>query len=79
MEKFGVKGSELGEMLEAFHETFSTERARYEWLAQNSREEALERFKWANVKHFDEYDEKMAFEDETPQNSQNLHQDAFRI
>jgi len=64
MEEFGVKGSRLGEMLGNFHDTFKTERGRYEWLVRNSREEALERFKWANSEHFDDVDEEKARGDE---------------
>lgn len=74
MEEFGVEGSRLGEMLGAFHESFTSERHRYEWLVRNSREAALERFKWANG--FDGVDDELAMGDEPSR--QNLHQDAFR-
>jgi len=77
MEEFGVKGRELGQMLENFYETFTNERRRYEWLVQNSREEALERFKWANSDHFDQVDERKARGSSNPK--QSLHQDAFYL
>jgi len=64
MEEFGVEGSDLGEMLGNFHDTFNTEKERYEWLVRNSREEALERFKWANSEHFDNVDGEKARGDE---------------
>jgi len=64
MEEFGVKGKELGRMLGNFHDTFDTERHRYEWLVRNSREEALERFKFANPEQFDNVDVDKAQGDE---------------
>jgi hypothetical protein len=77
MKEFGVKGRELGQMLENFYGTFTNERRHYEWLVQNSREEALERFKWANSDHFDQVDEKKARGSSNPK--QSLHQDAFYL
>lgn len=77
MKKFGVEGRELGQMLENFYDTFTNERRRYEWLVQNSREEALERFKWANSDRFDQVNEKKARGSSNPK--QSLHQDAFYL
>lgn len=76
MEEFGVEGSDLGEMLGKFYNTFESERERYEWLVRNSRENALERFKWANG--FDDADVNLAC-GKPAKLSQNLHQDAFRM
>jgi len=64
MEEFGVEGKELGEMLSNFYETFNTSRHRYEWLVRNSREEALERFKFANSDEFEDVDLEKAQGDE---------------
>lgn len=78
MEEFGVEGQELGEMLSNFKDTFDTDRHRVEWLVRNSRENALERFKFAN--DFDEVDEEKASGDQKKRRfKQNLHQDAFYL
>lgn len=79
MDEFGIEGERLGEMLQAFRNTFNSKRHRFEWLVRNSREEALERFKWANQNHFDEVDQNLAQGDEYSRQSlfqnQNLHRD----
>ena len=78
MEEFGVTGKELGKMLSNFKDTFRTDRHRVEWLVRNSRENALERFKFAN--DFDEVDEEKASGDQKKRRfKQNLHQDAFYL
>jgi len=64
MNEFGIEGKKLGEMIKSFQNTFLSDRHRFEWLVRNSREEALERFKWANSNQFGEVDEKLARGDE---------------
>lgn len=78
MNEFGIEGEKLGEMLQAFQNTFNSDRHRFEWVVRNSLEEALERFKWANRDHFDEVDQSLAQGDEYSRQSllqnQNLRE-----
>lgn len=64
MNEFGIEGERLGSMIQAFQNTFNSDRHRFEWIVRNTRKEALERFKWANRNHFDEVDQKLAQGDE---------------